>query len=262
VNLGATPDVNPGATPDVNPGATPDVNPVWIKACLNGSRDAPAPRTPQELAAAAAGVVEAGAAAVHVHPRDAAGRESLAAGDIAAAVTAIRAACPGLPVGVSTGIWMTGGDPRRRAELIAGWTVLPDFASVNVQEPGFADLVRHLAGAGVGVEAGVWAPPEVDALDGLPLLRILVEIIGTPADEAVAAADAILRRLGDAPVGVLLHGEEQACWPLVAHAGALGLATRIGLEDTLTLPDGTPARDNAQLVQHAREYVRLKGGIE
>jgi hypothetical protein len=46
----------------------------------------------------------------------------------------------------------------------------------------------------------------------------------------------------------LLHGAGEACWPLVAHAGRLGLATRIGLEDTLVLPDGQRAVSNARLV--------------
>jgi uncharacterized protein (DUF849 family) len=219
-----------------------------IKACLNGGRAFPA--TPAELAAEAVAAVGAGAEAVHVHPRDAAGRESLAAADIGAAVAAIRAACPGVPVGVSTGLWMTGGDAGRRAELVAAWREKPDFASVNVREEGFADLVRQLAAAGVGVEAGVWAPGHADAIAGLPLLRVLIEVIGAAADDAVPAADAILARLDAAGYRGerLLHGEEAACWPLVAHAGRLGLPTRIGLEDTLTLPDGTPANGNADLV--------------
>jgi uncharacterized protein (DUF849 family) len=34
-------------------------------------------------------------------------------------------------------------------------------------------------------------------------------------------------------------------------AGARGLDARIGLEDTLTLPDGQPAVDNAALVRAA-----------
>ena len=225
---------------------------MWIKACLNGAR--PAPASPADLAAEAVAAARAGAQAVHVHPRDPSGRESLAAGDIGAAVAAIRAARPGLPVGVSTGIWMTGGDARRRSALVASWVVRPDFASVNVHEDGFADLVRRLHAAGVEVEAGVWTPAGADALAGLPLLRVLVEIVGTPAAEAVRAADAILHRLDrNGYAGPrLLHGEEEACWPLVAHAGRLGLATRIGFEDTLVLPDGRPAPDNATLVRHAR----------
>ena len=49
----------------------------------------------------------------------------------------------------------------------------------------------------------------------------------------------------------LLHGEEDSCWPLVRRAGELRLATRIGLEDTLTGPDGRLAGGNAELVRLA-----------
>jgi len=55
---------------------------MWLQACLNGSRTAtehPAvPLTPAALAADARRVLEAGASALHLHPRDQAGRESLA----------------------------------------------------------------------------------------------------------------------------------------------------------------------------------------
>ena len=67
---------------------------MWLQACLNGSRTAsehPAvPLTPAALAADARRVFQAGAAAVHVHPRDHAGRESLDPEVVAAALTAIR----------------------------------------------------------------------------------------------------------------------------------------------------------------------------
>jgi uncharacterized protein (DUF849 family) len=221
-----------------------------MKACLNGGRTGPhVPVTPAGLARSAAGAVAAGAEAVHLHPRAPSGAESLQAADIGAAVAAVRAA--GVPVGVSTGLWITGGDARWRLALVEGWAGLaarPDFASVNVGEDGYHDLVQALAAMGIGVEAGVWAPAEAGRAGAVD--RILVEIIGTPAGAAVAAAGAILERL-DGDVPVLLHGEEDACWPLVAHAGRLGLPTRIGLEDTLTLPDGTPATDNAALVRAA-----------
>jgi uncharacterized protein (DUF849 family) len=181
----------------------------------------------------------------------------LAAADIGAAVVAVRDACPGVPVGVSTGLWMTGGDPTRRYDLVAAWSgleVRPDFASVNASEPGHAELAATLAAAGIGVEAGIWAPSEVDALPALNPIRVLVEIIDTPATRAVAAADAILSRLDEAGwTGPrLLHGEEDACWPLITHAGHFGLDTRIGLEDTRTNLDGSPATDNADLVRQAR----------
>jgi uncharacterized protein (DUF849 family) len=233
-----------------------------LTACLNGGRTRdrhPAvPETPSQLAVAARAAVDAGAEAVHVHPRDAGGRESLVAADVGAAVRAIRAACPGVPVGVTTGLWITGGEVRQRFTEVGWWASLspsdrPDFASVNVSEEGYAALVALLASAGIGAEAGVWSVEDAARAGSVPPSRVLVEIMNTPAVRAVAAADAILARLDAAGVRAprLLHGEEEACWPLVAHAGRLGLPTRIGLEDTLVAPDGFPAADNAALVRAA-----------
>jgi uncharacterized protein (DUF849 family) len=110
-----------------------------------------------------------------------------------------------------------------------------------------------LQDAGVGVEAGVWSVRDAEALGGVPALRLLIEVLDTPAAGAVAAADRILRRLDALGVAGprLLHGEQEACWPLIAHAGRLGLPTRAGLEDTLVTDDGRPAADNAVLVRRA-----------
>src|SRR5260370_32586495 len=87
-----------------------------MKACVNGggrrADHAGVPVTPTELAASAAEAVAAGAEAVHVHTRGADGRESLRAADVAAAVTAVRQACPGPPGGVSPRLWVTRGDPQ------------------------------------------------------------------------------------------------------------------------------------------------------
>ncbi|MDH2427684.1 3-keto-5-aminohexanoate cleavage protein [Sphaerisporangium sp. TRM90804] len=239
---------------------------MLLKACLNGSRrpgEHPLlPLTPEEAAADAVAVRAAGAGAVHVHPRDSGGRESLAAEDVGAVVAAVRAASPGLPVGVSTGLWITGGDVVRRREAVGAWARLPEdarpgFASVNLSEPGFHDLARTLLEAGVAVEAGVWSPEDAVALaeSGLAdrVLRILVEVIDPPPDEALPRAAAILHKLDDLalPGERLLHGEGTATWPLIAEAARLGLATRIGLEDTLLTPDGRRAPGNAGLVRLA-----------
>jgi uncharacterized protein (DUF849 family) len=235
-----------------------------VKACLNGQRD-PAehpevPVTPAQLAAAAAAAVAVGAEAVHVHPRGSDGRQSLRAGDVGAAVAAIRAASPATPVGVTTGLWVTN-DPVARRDDIADWADLaaeqrPDFASVNLSEAGWQELTAMLDEAGIGVEAGVWSVLDAELAAGSASgdwLRILVEVSKTPAAEATARADEILARLEAAGVTapILLHGEDESCWPLIAHAGRLGLATRIGLEDVLTGPRGEPVADNAELVRLA-----------
>lgn len=234
-----------------------------IKVCLNGGRgrgEHPAvPLAPAELARAAAGAVAAGAEAVHLHPRSLSGAESLAAADVGAAVSAVRQACPGTPVGVSTGLWITGEDVAARRSAVAGWAGLaaaerPDFASVNVSEPGMAGVLEALAAAGIAAEAGVWSAADAAAVASASpaggWLRILVEIIDVPAAGAVAAAHEILRELHRSGVTVprLLHGEQEACWPLVRHAGRLRLPTRIGLEDTATGPDGQQVSGNAELV--------------
>lgn len=59
----------------------------------------------------------------------------------------------------------------------------------------------------------------------------------------------------ESPAPVLLHGLDQSCWPLLQHAGARGLQTRIGMEDTLLLPDGSVADGNAALVAAAVELL-------
>jgi uncharacterized protein (DUF849 family) len=236
-----------------------------IKACLNGRRtpvDHPAvPVTPDQLAVAAAEAVTAGAEAVHLHPRGADGRESLRAADVGAAVAAVRTACPGTPVGVTTGLWATGNGWTRRDEVMS-WSDLepaqrPDFASVNLSENGWQELTGILADAGIGAEAGVWSVADAEAAAGFApsagWLRIMVEVARATAETATMRADEILDVLYAARMTapVLLHGENESCWPLVAHAGRLGLATRIGLEDVLTGPGGQDVPGNADLVRLA-----------
>jgi uncharacterized protein (DUF849 family) len=239
---------------------------IWrIKACLNGQRDPAAhpalPVTPAALAAQAAASVAAGAEAVHLHPRAVGGRESLVATDVAAAVAAVRAACPQTPVGVTTGLW-TSSDARSRHEQVAAWAGLdtarrPDFASLNVSEPGWRELAGVLAEAGIRVEAGVWSVADAISVgDHQPpaeWLRIMIEISGVSAEAAPGLADEILFRLHSAAVSapILLHGADESCWPLVSHAGRHGLPTRIGLEDVLTGPAGQPVTGNADLVRFA-----------
>jgi uncharacterized protein (DUF849 family) len=53
----------------------------------------------------------------------------------------------------------------------------------------------------------------------------------------------------------LLHGFEKFTWSFIALASSLGYDTRVGFEDTLTLPDGNPARDNGDLVAAALNII-------
>ncbi|MEH0936760.1 3-keto-5-aminohexanoate cleavage protein [Micromonospora psammae] len=227
-----------------------------LKACLNGGRrrdehDA-VPVTIAELAADAVRCAELGVPAVHVHPRDASGAESLAPAVIADTVTALRAARPGLALGLTTGAWIEP-DPAARVAAVRAWPVLPDFASVNAHEEGAEAVAAALHERGVLVEAGLWTVEAVRSWRRwrTPAGRLLVEC--TPDDPAAALADAaaMLAALAPEDPPVLLHGEGAGAWPVLSEAVRRGLDTRIGLEDTLHLPDGGLATDNAALVAAA-----------
>ncbi|KUL33814.1 hypothetical protein ADL22_31875 [Streptomyces sp. NRRL F-4489] len=239
-----------------------------LQVCLNGPRTAAGsgavPMTPAALAEAARRAVAAGAQDVHLHPKTPCGQDSLSPRVVGPAVAAVREAVD-VPVGVTTGAWAEP-DAARRAERIASWTVLPDHASVNWHEPGADTVAAALLARGVGVEAGIWAGTEAAArFAASPLaprvLRVLAEVIGdTDPVTAPATARALLAELAAIPHGrpVLLHGHDGGAWPVLQLAGELGLASRIGIEDTLVLPDGTPAGGNDELVGEA---VWLTGGL-
>jgi uncharacterized protein (DUF849 family) len=242
---------------------------TFLKACLNGSREPsehPAlPVTAASIAAEAAAAVAAGADALHIHAKDSRGRDTLEPDAVAAVLEAVRAAVPGVTVGLTTGSWAAPG-PRQRIDLVRNWTERPDFASVNWHEPGSAELALALLDAKVGVEPGLWTPAAVAAWRSWPhrrsCARVLLEVTEDhPPDEAVAEAGRLLAAIGPdrEAVPVLLHGEGTSAWPVFGVAVREGTQARIGLEDVLMLPDGTPAGGNAELVTVARGLIAGSG---
>jgi uncharacterized protein (DUF849 family) len=242
---------------------------MLLKAAINGARlpgEHPAlPLQPAELAAAASAAMDAGAGAVHFHVRARDGRESLAAEDVEAAVATMRSVCGRVPLGVSTGAWILP-DAGARLAAVASWRLMPDFASVNFHEPGAAELARALLQRNVGVEAGLTtaraARRLIESGLGAACLRILLEPQEHEVSDAVRSVEAIEAALSGAPIHRprLLHGAGPTAWPLLDVARRRGYDARIGLEDTLELPDGRLARDNAQMVAVALTEWRGQPG--
>jgi uncharacterized protein (DUF849 family) len=232
---------------------------VLLQAALNGDRTKAAhpavPVSVEELARDAAACVGAGARAIHLHPRDSDGRERLDAEVVDKVVIEVRAAC-GVPVGVSTGAWIEP-DLERRLGLVRAWRA-PDYASVNLSEPGATEVINALIRAGVGIEAGVWSVEDAERLAasglGGQLTRILVEPVEAGAAEAVGLVEDIHRALDGLGLAAprLQHGDGEATWVLVGDAIRRGLDTRIGLEDTLCEPSGERTAGNEALVCAAR----------
>ncbi len=241
---------------------------LLLKACLNGFRHPgehkAVPISPAQLAAEAEAAVRAGAAALHVHPRRPDGAETLDPAHCAAVIDAIRAACPGIPLGLSTGLWIEG-TPAGRYLAISRWTVLPDFVSVNFSEPGTVELCKMLLQREIGIEAGLWSTADARAFLDSGLAPRCVRILLEPREEdisgAVETADAISALLGPpehAPRR-LLHGEGPPAWGVLQAALTRGHDIRIGFEDTLELPDKHRAFSNAQLVTAAVALARARG---
>lgn len=232
-----------------------------LQAALNGGRDHPSlPRTPEEIAAEARAAADAGAACVHFHPYDADGRQTLAAEPCAAAIRAVRAACPGTAISLSTSAEIVA-DPGERLALVGAWTELPDLVTANQGEDGIVELCELLLERGVGIEAGNLELADVHAFVGSGLaprcVRALVEPLDADPDDAVAHAAAMEQVLADAGVGLeqVHHGDGIASWAVNRRAVARGHGIRTGLEDAPVLPDGRLAAGNGELVAVAASLL-------
>jgi uncharacterized protein (DUF849 family) len=236
---------------------------LLLQACLNGSRtdeEHPAiPRTPAELAAEGRAAVAAGANLLHLHPYDDDRTETFAVGPCAATLRAVRMACPGIPISLSTSEAI---EPHpQRLETIARWTELPELVTANQGEAGIVELCELLIARGVGIEAGLLHLDDAHRFvsSGLPerCVRVLIEPLDAEPAAAVAHAEAMERVLADTGVSLeqVHHGDGIATWHVMARALKRGHGTRAGLEDTTRLPDGRLAPDNASLVKVAAEMI-------
>jgi uncharacterized protein (DUF849 family) len=235
-----------------------------LQACLNGNRKRdfhPAvPLSADELAADAKAVIAAGADQIHLHVRGPDSKESLHPDDVARTLAAVRAAVPGVPLGLSTGWWIPPKG-RARQEHIRAWQALPDYVSINLIEEDSAEMIDLALSKGIGVEAGIWSVADAEKFIAYPnahdCLRVLIEINEEGRAEGMVAAHGIIGLLGRAGIDLpqLLHGRDRTMWPFYQEALRLGLDGRIGLEDGKHLPSGTIADGNAALIRAARALV-------
>ncbi|MEM7112804.1 MAG: 3-keto-5-aminohexanoate cleavage protein [Chloroflexota bacterium] len=241
---------------------------MLIKAAINGIRTGDfhptLPFDHRKAAQASQQAIAAGAEAIHVHVWNDQGHESLHPDDVARWLSAIRAACPQVPVGISTGAWIVP-DLAERLRLIAAWYVYPDFVSLNTEEAGFEGVADILLEKGIGIEAGLSTIASAKAFawwkENGRSLRILLEPNEptTPlAKETVLGMEAILE-ITAPKLPRLLHGLDTTTWDMLHLAAQRGYATRIGFEDTVWLPDGKMVESNAELVAAAREIFKSYG---
>ena len=241
--------------------------PVILTAALTGpiatKEDNPAlPVTPEEIAASAADSVRAGAAVVHVHLRDDAGRPTADLDVARRVVAAIEERCDAL-IQLSTGVGLDV-DFEDRAALVEA---RPAMATLNVCSMSFGagefrnppGGVRRLAARmrelDVKPELEIYDTSHLDvALDllseGLLAEPLQFSIVMGVHGGMAATAENLLSLVRRMPAGsvwqVIAIG--RANLAMTAIGLALGANARTGLEDTLLLRRGTPAT-NGQLVE-------------
>jgi uncharacterized protein (DUF849 family) len=238
---------------------------VFLQAALNGERVHPgAPRSAAAIAEAARAAVEAGAHSVHVHAFDDAGRETLEGAACGRILREIRKVCPGIPVSLTTSAAIVA-DPTERLRIVKAWEELPELVTANQGEAGIVELCELLLRRGVEIEAGLLSVGDARAFvrSGLAsrCRRVLMEPLVSETEDALRNAAEMEEIVISAGITLeqVHHGEGIACWAVNRRGIERGHGIRTGLEDVTVLPDGTEARDNAELVRAAVRLIGLAG---
>src|SRR4051794_25592418 len=228
------------------------------------------PTTPEEIAAEAEASWHAGAAIVHVHLRDEAGAPTAELDVARRTVALIEEHCPVL-IQLSTGVGLTV--PFEEREQIV--EARPAMATLNVCSMSFAggefrnppDGVRRLATRmrelGVKPELEIYDTGHLDVALALREEGLLAEplqfsiVLGVRGGAAATPENlvAMVRRLPADAVWQAI-GIGRGNLAMTAIGLAMGGNARTGMEDTLMLRRGVPARSNAELVDRLANVAR------
>ncbi|MET0292314.1 MAG: 3-keto-5-aminohexanoate cleavage protein [Steroidobacteraceae bacterium] len=281
-----------------------DGNKVIITCAMNGGMQqdrlgAVIPKQPEEIGEAAARCYEAGAAMVHVHARDAQGKNSGDREIYAAIIREIRKRSPIL-IQTTNGI----GVRRDPATGEFHWPSDAERLGLLNLDPQ-QDLFGIAAGSADFYNPEGGYPTETPYVNSPALLKQTIKAVyekGSALEYEIVEASSLHRLLRYANEGLfdrdrdnvwLLHGGgfgatpafarnvlfgideglrlfPKAMWGVTAtghdmfRIATLGLAmgcdlVRVGFEDGIYLPDGTVARDNSDMVRAAASIAAIYG---
>ena len=260
-----------------------------LTGVLTDPKQHPVPVTPAQMAAEAKAAFEAGASIMHVHIR----RQEAGMGhmpswdpDVVWEVTqAIRAACPGVIINLTTGV--VGKDITGPLACIR--RVKPEIAACNAGTLNYLKIrsdgrwawppmvfdnpvdkvkafldVMHETGTmpefecfDVGIVRSVAMFKKAGMTDHLDYNFVMGVDSGMPADAELLGW---LRKQIDPGVtwqSTLIGRQE--IWPVHQATADLGGMLRTGLEDTFYLPDGSRASGNGALIEALARCARNAG---
>jgi uncharacterized protein (DUF849 family) len=256
------------------------MTPVALAVAPNGGRkvkaDHPAvPLTPAELAVVAAHCLDAGAAMIHAHVRNADGSHLLDADAYRDAIAAIRSA-----VGERLVIQITSeavGKYTAAQQRAVVQAVKPEAASLALrelvpdasEEKNFADLLGWMKREHVTPQVIFYEPIDAIRFDDMrkrgliPFERIpVLYVLGRyTAGQRSSPSDLLSFLAPDAPRFAhwslcAFGAQEVAC---VTTGALLGGHVRVGFENNELLPDGSRAKGNQELVAAARAAIEAVG---
>jgi uncharacterized protein (DUF849 family) len=261
-----------------------------LTGVLTNPQQHPVPVTPAQMAAEARDAFNAGASIMHVHLRSQEpgyGHMPSWDPDVAEAVVgAIRAACPGVIINLTTGV--VGKDISGPVDCLR--RVRPEAAACNagtlnylkIKDNGewawppmvfdnpVAKVQQMLAVMNelqihpefecfdVGIVRSVGMYLKAGLFSGVPELNFVMGVAsGMPCDAALLAL-----LPGYAPAGAVwqttLIGRAEI-WPVHQKTAELGGMLRTGLEDTFYLPGGARATGNGALIEALAACARNAG---
>ena len=261
-----------------------------LTGVLTNPKQHPVPVTPAQMAAEARDAFNAGASIMHVHLRsqeEGFGHMPSWDPDVAEAVChAIRAACPGVIINLTTGV--VGKDVSGPVACLR--RVKPEAAACNagslnylkIKDNGewawppmvfdnpvakiqqMLDVMKETGTHpefecfDVGIVRSVGMYLKAGMFSGVPEVNFVMGVAsGMPADADLLA---LLPRYApkDAVWQTTLIGRAEI-WPVHRRTAELGGMLRSGLEDTFYLPDGERASGNGVLIEALARLAREAG---
>lgn len=260
-----------------------------VTGVLTNPKQHPVPVTVEQMAASAKEAFDAGATIMHLHYRSQdPGMGHMPTWDptICAEITqAVREACPGVIINMSTGVM--GKDVSGPVEAMK--QVKPEIAACNAGSLNYLKARRN----------GTWAWPPLTfdnpvskvqemldimgQLDAMPEFECfdvgIVRSVGLFSDVGMAKNPHYNFVMGVASgmpadprlLPLLIDYRREGCtwevtaigrqdvWPLHQKAAELGGSLRTGLEDTFYLPNGERARGNGDLIEAMVACAREAG---
>ena len=234
------------------------------------------PTSPAEIAEAARGAHEAGAAVVHLHLRDADGRPTADLEIAKRVVAAVEEACPAL-IQLSTGVGLEVPFEERERLVEAR----PRMASLNpctmsfgtgeFRNPpaGVRRLAARMQELGIKPELEIYDTGHLDVClqlveEGLVTEPLSFSIVMGVRGGMPATPKALVELVERLPAGAVWQAIAigRANLPVTAIGLAMGGNARTGMEDTLMLRRGVPATSNAELVERLVGVARtLERGV-